>query len=246
MLRRNIPDLLTLGNLACGVLGIAFCVQGNPVLATWMILLSALLDFFDGMAARALGINNPHGKDLDSLADVVSFGVLPGFLAYSLIAPDSAVWEGKLWLLGIETKAGLERLALLALVVPAVFSAYRLAKFNHDTRQTENFIGLPTPAHALFWVGLIQGIDQGIWYLVASPIIVFILIVLFSLLLLAPLPMFSLKLKQKGWKGNELRYSFLLGCLPVLLWLQIAGLALIMVVYLMVSMLSAAGSKPKA
>lgn len=243
MLKRNIPDLLTLGNLASGVLGIAFCVQGDPVLATWMILLSALLDFFDGMAARALGVNNPHGKDLDSLADVVSFGVLPGFLAYGLMSPDMDFWDGKRWLIGIESNFGLERLGYIALVVPAVFSAYRLAKFNHDTRQTENFIGLPTPAHALFWVGLVQGIDNGVWWLVASPLVIFLFTLVFSVLLLSPLPMFSLKLKHKGWTGNEMRYSFLLACLPLLLWLKVPALALIMVLYLLVSLISAVGAK---
>jgi CDP-diacylglycerol--serine O-phosphatidyltransferase len=235
MLKRNLPDALTLANLACGVIGIRLCLEGQPVQATWMILLSGLFDFFDGMAARALKVNNPHGKDLDSLADVVSFGVLPGFLAASLIGADADVWAGKLWMMGSETESGLRQLSFIALIVPSVLSAYRLAKFNHDTRQTENFIGLATPAHALFWVGLVQGIDSGVWWLVASPMVILVLIVVFSLLLLSPLPMFSFKMKSMGWKGNEMRYSFLALSLPALIWLGVPALALIMVLYLLFS-----------
>ena len=182
MLKRNLHDLFTLENLLIGCMGIMLVLKGEHVLACYTILISGVFDFFDGMSARALKINNPHGKDLDSLADVVSFGVLPGFLAMSLInGSDDAIFD-KIWLMGFETPDGLSLLSYVAFLIP-VLSAYRLAKFNHDTRQTDSFIGLPTPANALFWCGLVVGIDSGIWWLIATPVFIVFLSVFFSFLL---------------------------------------------------------------
>jgi CDP-diacylglycerol--serine O-phosphatidyltransferase len=245
MLKRSLPDLFTLANLLFGCIGIMLVLKGEPVLACYTILISGVFDFFDGMIARALKINNPHGKDLDSLADVVSFGVLPGFLAMSLInGSDDAIFD-KIWLMGFETTDGLSLLSYVAFLIP-VLSAYRLAKFNHDTRQTDSFIGLPTPANALFWCGLVVGIDSGIWWLIATPVFIVFLSVFFSFLLLAPLPMFSFKMKNFGWADNRLRYIFLLCCLPVLIMLQVAGLAAIVVLFILFSIIQQLGSKNKS
>ena len=242
MLRRNLPDLFTLANLLFGCIGIQLVLKGEPVLACYTILISGIFDFFDGMIARALKINNPHGKDLDSLADVVSFGVLPGFLAMSLITGVDEFYYGKIWLMGFETPQGLIYLSYIAFLIP-VLSAYRLAKFNHDTRQTDSFIGLPTPANALFWCGLVVGIDSGIWWLIATPVVIVFLSAFFSVMLLAPLPMFSFKMKSLKWAENRLRYVFLLCCVPIVAFLQIAGLAAVIILFILFSIIQQAGNK---
>lgn len=244
MLRRNLPDLFTLANLLFGCIGIQLVLKGEPVLACYTILISGIFDFFDGMVARALKVNNPHGKDLDSLADVVSFGVLPGFLAMSLITGAEEFYYGKIWLIGFETPQGLTYLSYIAFLIP-VLSAYRLAKFNHDTRQTDSFIGLPTPANAIFWCGLVVGIDSGIWWLIATPAVIVFLSVFFSFLLLAPLPMFSFKMKNLSWTENRLRYVFLLCCIPIVAFLQIAGLAAVIILFILFSIIQQIGIKNK-
>jgi CDP-diacylglycerol--serine O-phosphatidyltransferase len=234
MLKRNIPNYITLGNLICGCLGIQQLLAGNPLLAPFFVLAAAFLDFFDGMAARALKVSSPIGKDLDSLADVVSFGVLPGFMAYWLMArPAISCVSDK----EVMISAGLMFPAAFALLVPA-FSAFRLAKFNHDTRQTESFIGLPTPANALFWSGMmwlqadgyLAGISHKIW-------IYLFLVALTCYLLIAEIPMFSFKMKNLAWKGNELRYTFIGLCIPLFIFLKLAALAPVILLFVVVSIL---------
>lgn len=243
MLKRKIPDLLTLANLVSGCLALRFIVEEELGYAALLILLSVVFDFLDGFAARKLGVNNKHGKDLDSLADVVSFGVLPGFLAMELIRMQNDTLLDSMWIWGFEQAESLNSLSYIAFLMPAL-SAYRLAKFNHDTRQTYSFIGLATPANALFWCGLVVGIENGSLYLVANPIIVVFLSVIFSLLLLSPLPMFSFKMKHPNWSGNEVRYIFLALCTGILMYMGIAGLPTCVVLYVMVSLaLLVIGSK---
>ena len=202
----NIPNIITSLNLISGCLAIYFGFTGNIDLACLYIVLGAVFDFFDGMTARALGVSGPIGKELDSLADVVTFGVAPSVLCYDLVmqgAPlftDSAV-----------------SIALFSFIM-AAFSALRLAKFNCDERQTTSFIGLPTPANALFWIGLsslaqIQAVTLFISHNpVVSTCIILALMLVFSILLISEIPMFSFKFKKghTGWNENKLRYSFLI------------------------------------
>jgi len=170
--------------------------------------------------------------------------VLPGFLAMSLITGAEEFYYGKIWLIGFETPQGLIYLSYIAFLIP-VLSAYRLAKFNHDTRQTDSFIGLPTPANAIFWCGLVVGIDSGIWWLIATPSVIVFLSVFFSFMLLAPLPMFSFKMKNLSWAENRLRYVFLLCCIPIIAFLQIAGLAAVIILFILFSIIQQMGIKNK-
>jgi len=216
-----------------GCLGIQLLFSGFPLSASYCILLSGVFDFFDGMVARALKVSSPIGKDLDSLADMVSFGVLPGFLAFHLL---SANYDGGLFS-GNDMEGGLVNgayLAYLGFLIP-FFSAIRLAIFNHDTRQTDSFIGLPTPANAFFWCGLVVGLENGTWWLLAHPAIIALITILFSVLLVVPLEMFSFKMKSMGWKGNQLRYIFILMAVPVLVVLKVPGFAAVVVMFILFS-----------
>ena len=237
MLKRNIPNYITLGNLICGCIDIQQLFAGNPILSSVFVLAAAVLDFFDGMAARALKVSSPIGKDLDSLADVISFGVLPGFMAYWLMArPAISCVSDK----EVMISAGLIFPAAFALLIPA-FSAFRLAKFNHDTRQTESFIGMPTPANALFWSGMMWLQADG--YLTTShqSWIFLFLVALTCYLLIAEIPMFSFKMKHLGWKGNELRYIFIGLCIPLFIILKLAALAPVVLLFVLVSIINNKG-----
>lgn len=182
-MRRNIPNLITAGNLLSGSLSIIFALKyGDLGVAAILIFLAAIFDFFDGLAARALGVSSPIGKDLDSLADVVSFGVAPAVLLFAaLSALESNSYS-----------------SFFVLILGAA-AAFRLAKFNHDTRQSTSFIGLPVPANALFWIGYIYlipditnwlGAGAAQWGLYA---ITAILVAFMSWMMNSELPMFSFK-----------------------------------------------------
>lgn len=204
-MKKQIPNLITLGNLLCGVLA-AYCAANDRLhLAALLICLGILLDFFDGMTARLLGVSSPIGKELDSLADVVTSGVAPGFIVFKMIqqcAPAGSVFQ---WI------------ALVALLIP-LFAAYRLAKFNLDTRQSHSFLGLPVPSNALIWVGLalslgtatFDPIAHQLWFVVA----VIAVSLLTDILMVSELPMFSLKFNFKDltWRTNSIPYIFLIGC----------------------------------
>lgn len=235
MLRRKIPDLFTLANLVSGCIALRFIFEQELSYAALFILVSAVFDFLDGLAARMLGVHNVHGKDLDSLADVVSFGVIPGFLAMELIRLQNDTLIDSMWLWGFEQADALNSLSYIAFLIPAL-SAYRLAKFNHDTRQTDSFIGLATPANALFWCGLTIGVESGSLYLLANPLIVAFLALIFSLLLLSPLPMFSFKMKHPNWAGNEVRYIFLALSTGIMVYMGLAGLSACIILYMLTSL----------
>lgn len=156
-----IPNLFTLGNLFCGCLGIIYAFSWRLDLAFYMVLLAAFLDFFDGFFARLLKVSGEMGKQLDSLADVVSFGVVPGIMMYQFLK-GIALFENHSWMEGEMYLYALDPAALVALIIP-VFSCYRLAKFNLDTRQSHGFIGLPTPANAIFFCAIV-GIGSSMAY----------------------------------------------------------------------------------
>lgn len=223
---RHIPNALTCMNLFSGCIACVMAFQFKYDLALLFIIIGAVFDFFDGLAARALHAFSPIGKDLDSLADDVSFGVAPSIMLYSLLSemiyPNG--WEEMaLWL------------PYIAFLIP-IFSALRLAKFNNDTRQTSSFIGLPVPANALFWASYITG---GYEFLVSGfmhPFFLIALVCLFSWLLVSEIPMFSLKFKNLSWKDNKIVFIFLLACIPLLVFLQVAGFAAIIILYIALSL----------
>lgn len=230
MIRKHIPNAITCLNLVSGCIAIVFAFHGQYLMSASFIALAAVFDFFDGFAARLLKAYSPIGKELDSLADVVSFGVAPGIIIFSFIED-----------LAKSTNSS-EYLAYSAFLIPA-FSALRLAKFNLDERQTASFIGLPTPANALFWA---FGISCSFGYLLdttLNPVIIVIAVLLSSWLLVSDIPMFSLKFKHYKWMGNRLRYYFLIGCLLLLVVLKEEGVSACILWYILLSILSSRPAK---
>ena len=225
---KHIPNTLTSCNLISGCIAIVFALSANYTMALTFIVVGAVFDFFDGMSARLLGVSSPIGKELDSLADVVTFGVAPSSMIYTLLLTLS--------------KSGWNETLAFAIpyvaFVMAAFSALRLAKFNLDERQTTSFIGLPTPANALFWGALIVGnenvFDENSYYIYLLIIIVFVS----SWLLVAEIPMFALKFKHWGWRDNKVKYVFLISCLPILLIFGISGISVIIAWYICLSFLT--------
>ncbi len=199
-IKKNIPNTITCCNLVSGCIATVFALQDNPGMAILWIIIGAAFDFFDGMSARLLNVSSPIGKELDSLADDITFGIAPASIVFSELSV-------------IDYPSFLEPirpfLPYFAFTI-AAFSALRLAKFNLDTRQATSFIGMPTPANALFWGSLITTLGDEIHSSEYSLFVILALIVLCDWLLVAEIPMFALKFKNWGWKGNELRYMFIL------------------------------------
>ncbi|GAB2792142.1 CDP-diacylglycerol--serine O-phosphatidyltransferase [Hymenobacter latericoloratus] len=199
---------------------------GELETAAYFVGLSAVFDFFDGLLARALHVSSPIGKDLDSLADVISFGVVPGAFLFDLLR-----------------QAGADLLTWLpyAGFVVTVFSALRLAKFNNDTRQSDSFIGLPTPACTLVVASLplILAYDTfGVTRFILNPWVLLVLAVVLSGLLVAELPLFALKFKSFRWQGNQVRFLFLLLSVGLLLGLGAVAIPLIILLYVLLSLLT--------
>ena len=223
---RNIPNTLTSCNLFSGCIAAYMAFHGNYKEALLFIVLGAMFDFFDGMTARLLHVSSPIGKELDSLADDITFGLAPAAIAFSLFKevyyPD--------FLMPV---AGI--MPYTAFLI-AVFSGLRLAKFNIDERQTSSFNGMPTPANALFWASLAVG---GHSFLISdnfNAIYLFVLVVVMSLLLVAELPMFSLKFKDLSWGHNKVSYIFLIVSLPLLIIFQLSGIAAVIIWYILLSL----------
>ncbi|MFZ4582081.1 MAG: CDP-diacylglycerol--serine O-phosphatidyltransferase [Paludibacter sp.] len=214
---KHIPNFITSMNLFAGCMAVYYGFQGNYELVLLFVLLAAVFDFLDGLAARLLHAYSPMGKELDSLADVVSFGVAPGVLVLSLLMQT----ELPQWM------------AFAGFIIP-VFSALRLAKFNIDDRQTTSFIGLPTPANGLFWVGLGYSYPE---LLTANSWYILVFTVIFSGLLVSELPMFSLKFKNLKWKDNQVQYVFLLVSILLIVLFQVKALALVIAWYIVLSVL---------
>ena len=213
----TISNLLTLSNLLCGMIAtVAILTDGDLHLAFWLLVLAAVFDFFDGFTARLLHQSSPIGLQLDSLADMISFGLAPASILYS-----------------IYVATGGDELSGFAVFILVAFSALRLAKFNLDERQATEFIGLPTPACAMFFASVGYIMQQNA--AAAPPVAAIVASVVFSLLLISPIPMFALKFKHFDFAGNELRYIFL-GISLVLLGLyQVRALPFIILAYILVS-----------
>ncbi|RHU27964.1 MULTISPECIES: CDP-diacylglycerol--serine O-phosphatidyltransferase [Parabacteroides] len=223
-IRKHIPNTITCMSLVSGCIATVMALQGNLLWAAIWIIIAAVFDFMDGFAARLLKAYSPMGKELDSLSDMVSFGVAPGMIVF--------------WML---SQAGLplgeigRYIPYLAFVIPA-FSGLRLAKFNIDERQTTSFIGMPVPAHALFWASAGYSLAP----LAQVKPVLFIVVTLVvalatSLLLVSEIPMFSLKIKSVAWKGNERRY-ILVGCAVLFVALfGMLGIAGTILLYILLS-----------
>ncbi|MCI1282691.1 MAG: CDP-alcohol phosphatidyltransferase family protein [Prevotella sp.] len=222
---KQIPNSITCCNLISGCIATYYAFCGVSTWALLWIIIGATFDFFDGMSARLLHVSSPIGKELDSLADDVTFGVAPATLVFF----ELGVMDYPSFL------EPLRSILPFFAYLMAAFSALRLAKFNLDTRQSMGFIGLPTPANALFWAALIAGspslVESSNWML----FIILLMICLSCWLLVSEIPMFALKFKQWGWKGNEVKYMFLLTCIPILLIFRISGIAIIILWYVILS-----------
>ncbi|MCW5909739.1 MAG: CDP-diacylglycerol--serine O-phosphatidyltransferase [Cyclobacteriaceae bacterium] len=216
-LLRHIPNALTCANLVCGCFGI-ISLFTNTVEPAYFIWAACVFDFFDGFAARLLKVSSPIGKELDSLADVVSFGVLPALAMYTWIGVES-----------VHTY-----LPYVAILI-AVFSAWRLAKFNIDENQSDSFIGVPTPANALF-ISALPFLPEALRIAVFSPYVLAAIAIVFSLLLVAPLPLFALKFKSFSWQGNQPRFTFLAVSVLLLAAFHAGAIPFIILFYIGISL----------
>ena len=279
----TIPNLITLGNLACGCLAIVCAFNGNLVWAAYLVGIAAVLDFLDGFVARALKQHSPIGKDLDSLADMVTFGVVPGVVMFQLLnasinaeafiqSIDSV--RGTMNVQSIWMTANMGEPTTTMVLLPYVgflitlFSALRLAKFNNDTRQSDSFIGVPTPANSILIcsLALIANDQFGVFGATSSEFFNFgeyvtlghnvdigapgfgwlqniswYLIgvtLIMSYLLISEIPLFALKFKSFKWKGNEIRYSFLAVAVVMLIVLKFIALPLVIVLYVLMSIVN--------
>ncbi|APG60087.1 CDP-alcohol phosphatidyltransferase family protein [Christiangramia salexigens] len=241
-IKRHIPNFITLLNLFSGSLAVIFAVKGNLVLAAIFVAAGIFFDFFDGLAARLLNVKSEVGLQLDSLADVVTSGVVPGIVMYQLLnkaLPSAsglaADWESSLFDVQIKP------LALIGLFI-ILASAYRLAKFNVDEKQTDSFIGLPTPANALLILSLplimtyqlvpmVTALLMNEWFLIGLTLVS-------CYLLNAELPLFALKFSDWSFGANKMRYLFLLTCVLLIIYLQFIAIPVIILLYVLLSMIS--------
>lgn len=226
-LKQHIPNAITCGNLVSGCLSVLFLAHDMPVKAAIMVFVAGLFDFFDGFSARLLNAHSPIGADLDSLSDVVSFGVAPGFIMHWLMcrAPHPEI-----------ALLGLDLLPCIAFMLP-VFSALRLARFNIDDTQKTTFRGIPAPGMAVFVASLPLALSQvghltdgalGFWQSVG-------IVLIFSFMMVSNLRFFSFKMKSAKWKGNEVRWLFLLVAVVGLAIFRLVALPFIMMLYVMLS-----------
>lgn len=220
-IKRHIPNTLTCLNLLSGCVGVVAAFEGHFILVPYMVWLAAFFDFFDGFAARMLKVSSPIGKELDSLADMVTFGFLPAALIFMMLREHNLA----------------EWVPYLAFTI-AVFSALRLAKFNVDTRQSESFIGLPTPANALLlssfpaillYSELPLGFIQAPWFLLSCTFI-------FSFLLVAELPLLAFKFSNFSWASNKLKYIFLITSVLLIILFKFVAIPLIIILYILLSL----------
>lgn len=227
IITRNIPNTITCCNLISGCIATLSAFMGEIHMALLWIIIGAIFDFFDGMSARLLHVSSPVGKELDSLADDITFGMAPAAIVFY----EMGIMEYPAFLAPVQPY-----MPFVAFLI-AAFSALRLAKFNLDERQAMGFIGLPTPANALFWGALLVGagdiIENTTWMV---PVVI-VMILLSCWLLVSEIPMFALKFKHWGWKGNEVKYLFLITCVPLLIVFGVTAFAIIIAWYVLLSAL---------
>lgn len=234
---RQIPNILTLLNLLSGTIAVIYAVKDELIIAALFVVIGIFFDFFDGFAARLLKVQDNFGKQLDSLADVVTSGVVPGIVMFQLFQAESVDVN-----IDIESISwAVKKVTLLPYfgLLITLASAYRLAKFNIDDRQTNFFIGLPVPAVALVVVSLplilnyssiefVTNLIQNRWFLIA-------LTLLLCYLMNAEIPLFSLKFKDYSWKNNKVKFVFILLTALLCVLLQFIAIPIVILVYVLLS-----------
>ena len=227
-IKKHIPNLITLLNLFCGCIALVFAADRNYEMAFYFVCLGIFLDFFDGFFARLFQVSSPLGLQLDSLADMVTSGVVPGLVMYTMLVESA----------GNSTTLFAQYMPYFGFVI-TLASCYRLANFNLDTRQTDSFIGLPTPANALFILSLPLVATHSSSFLVFELLInhaVLLLITLVSAYMLnAEIPLFSLKIKGSNWKAYKLQMGFVLYAVLLLVCLQITAVPVVIISYVVAS-----------
>lgn len=225
---RQIPNGITCCNLISGCMATDAAFHGDYARAFLLIVTGAVFDFLDGMSARVLKVSSPIGKELDSLADAVTFGVAPSAMMFRLF--HQAAYPGFM--------EPLRDVMPYTAFLMAAFSALRLAKFNIDTRQTSSFIGVPAPANTLFWASLIAGNHGFLASGGFNAFFLFMSMLLSCFLMVAEIPMFSLKFKDLSWQGNKVRFVFILTCIPLIIFLGVSCFAAIIAWYVILSVLT--------
>ena len=230
-IKKHIPNAITCCNLLSGCVSILFISSNHVLWASVMIFLAAVFDFLDGFAARALNAKSPIGGELDSLSDVVSFGVAPSFIVAWFLNTLSIKW----------LVMGFNVFPLLAFIL-AAFAAVRLAKFNIDTRQTTSFIGLPVPAVGLFIASMpfmlfSIGRDSALYHFVVNPYFLLAMVAVFSWLMISEVPFFSFKIKNLKFKDNILRYFVVIFAITAVVILQWTALPFIFLFYILLSVI---------
>ncbi len=226
-----IPNLITLGNLFFGCLAIICLLNGWHGSAFICLITSVALDFADGLVARALNVSGELGKQLDSLADMVSFGVAPGTIAYVIL---KQAWYAD------STLTDIPWLAMPGFIF-TLFAAYRLGKFNIDTRQSDEFIGLASPGATMFMYGWLMAWSTnqfGLSEVLGTPWLAYLIPLVIGILMVAEIPMFSFKVKNMAWKGNELRYIFIFAAIGLLIGFTYSGICITITLYVLMSLFS--------
>lgn len=246
-LKKHIPNLITLLNLLSGTIAVFFAVKEQLVLASFFVFLGIFFDFFDGLAARLLHVQGELGKQLDSLADVVTSGVVPGIVLFQLInsSLNKGTWEfGNRIVTDLITKDYFTTTFFISLIglLFTLASAYRLAKFNIDDRQTSSFIGLPTPAATLVVMSLplileysnvvfANNLIESVWFLV-------VLTLLLSYFMNAEIPLFSLKFKDLAWKNNRIKFVFIALTVLLSVLFKFIAIPIVIILYVVLSVLA--------
>ncbi|MGD9931882.1 MAG: phosphatidylcholine/phosphatidylserine synthase [Mangrovibacterium sp.] len=234
-----VPNFITALNLAAGSMAVFLGIEGQLAWAAMCIGAAAVFDFLDGMAARLLHAYSEIGKQLDSLADLVSFGLAPAAILMSLL---QLAMFGDIRPLALIEASPLQWVFLLSVLLVPIAGAFRLAKFNLDTRQSENFLGLPIPANALFYASLALVVELGNHPAISKAILsrfnLLTIMVLLSALMISELPMFSMKVKHLKWQGNQVRFLFAGLCFVLLLTLKIYAFPLIIISYILIAVVS--------
>lgn len=231
-MKKHIPNAITCLNLFSGCVGITFAFNGNLTYASYAIVVAALFDFIDGLSARALNVYSILGKELDSLADVISFGLLPSVIIYQLFLASPQI--------GIYSTY----FNYSAFIITA-FSALRLAKFNIDARQTDHFIGLPTPANALLIASFSVIIQSGGFWstYILNPFFLLAFSMCSSFLLVMELPLIALKFKSYDFANNKLRYALIISAIALAAVLKFAAVPLIILLYIILSLFQYSNAK---
>lgn len=238
-IKKHIPNAITCLNILSGCIASLLAIEGYLYPAALLIILAAVFDFMDGMFARLLGAYSEMGKELDSLADMLSFGFAPATIAFSYLR--LAVLGDAGAAFTPETLSYSQIAILLSAFIISIFSGLRLAKFNVDTRQTTSFIGVPTPANAMFWASLPIILHFGDYPMIESLLtnqwLILVSVIVTSLLLVSEIPMFALKVKSLRWQENQIRYLFLITLIILAILLKWLVIPLILFVYIFFSLI---------